>query len=89
MCTPPQGAEPVEQLSHALPGDPVKNTWSFDPDRQLDCLQDPTLENMLLRIEEMQVRATLQNPDPDNTVSPEKVTRDRACIYSQLQSCCV
>ncbi|XP_011606843.2 protein moonraker [Takifugu rubripes] len=47
-------AEPVEQLSHALPGDLVKNTWSFDPDTQLDCLQDPTLENMLLRIEEMQ-----------------------------------
>lgn len=28
--------------------------WGFDPDRQLD---DPTLENMLRRIEEMQVSA--------------------------------
>lgn len=68
----------------------MENTWGFDPDRQLeDCLQDPTLENMLLRIEEMQVRATLQNPDSDNTVSPEKVTSDRAGIYSQLQAGCV
>lgn len=65
----------------------MKSTWSFDPDGPLDCLQDPTLENMLLRIEEMQVRATLQNPDPDNMVSPEKVTLDQAGIYSRLHSC--
>lgn len=45
-------------VSDALQGDPLKDlamvAWGFDPDRQLD---DPTLENMLLRIEEMQVSA--------------------------------
>lgn len=65
----------------------MKDTWGFDPDRQWeDCLQDPTLEKMLLRIEEMQVRAGLQNPDPDNTISLEKVTHVRAGIYSQFWS---
>lgn len=59
----------------------MRDTWVFEPDRQWeDCLQDPTLEKMLLRIEEMQVRAGLQNPDPDNTVSLEKVTCVRAGI---------
>lgn len=57
--TPPQGSESAEQLNDALQGNLMKDTamvaWGFDPDRQLD---DPTLENMLLRIEEMQVSAS-------------------------------
>lgn len=57
--------------------------WGFDPDRQLD---DPTLENMLLRIEEMQVSAACRILILTNRVSLEKVTCDRAGIYSKL--CC-
>lgn len=48
----------ADQLNEALQGDLLKDTamvaWGFDPDRPLD---DPTLEKMLLRIEEMQVSA--------------------------------
>lgn len=44
------------------------------------------VDRRVLLIQEVQVRAALQNPDPDNTVSLEKVTCDRAGIYSVLRS---
>lgn len=56
ISAPPQGSESAEQLDDALQADPLNYTdmvaWGFHPDRPLD---DPTLKNMLLRIEEMQV----------------------------------
>lgn len=70
-------------LQGGLLKDPATGAWGFAPDGRSDeqaeqRLQDPTLEKMLLRIEEMQVSAALHHPD--NTVSQEKVTRDRAGI---------
>lgn len=62
LSAPPQGSESAEQRDDVLQGDPLNYTamvaWGFDPERQLD---DPTLENMLLRIEEMQVSAACRS----------------------------
>lgn len=44
------------------------------------------VDSRALCIKEVQVRAAPQNPDPDNTVGLEKVTCDRAGIYSVLRS---
>lgn len=44
------------------------------------------VDRRVLLIQEVQVRAALPNPDPDNTASLEKVTCDRAGIYSVLRS---
>lgn len=44
------------------------------------------VDRRALCIKEVQVRAAPQNPDPDNTVGLEKVTCDRAGIYSVLRS---
>lgn len=63
---PPQAAESAEQLSEALLEDLLEDTaraaWVAEADRQLEgmaeCrLQAPTLESMLLRMEEIQVSA--------------------------------
>lgn len=72
-CCPPQAAESAEQLSEALLEDLLEDTaqaaWAAETDRQLEgiaqCrLQAPTLESMLLRMEEIQVRAALQRGPP-------------------------
>lgn len=66
---PLQAAESAEQLSEALLEDLLEDTarvaWAAETDRQLEgmaqCrLQASTLESMLLRMEEIQVRAALQ-----------------------------
>lgn len=65
---PPQAAESAEQLSEALLEDLLEDTarvtWAAETDRQLEGmaqrrLQAPTLESMLLRMEEIQVRGAL------------------------------
>lgn len=65
-CCSPQAAESAEQLSEALLEDLLEDTamvaWAAETDRQLvgiaeRRLQAPTLESMLLRMEEIQVRA--------------------------------
>ncbi|KAI3354132.1 hypothetical protein L3Q82_018687, partial [Scortum barcoo] len=64
-----RAAESAEQLSEALLEDLLEDTaraaWAAEADRQVEgmaeCrLQAPTLESMLLRMEEIQVRAALQ-----------------------------
>lgn len=66
---PSQAAESAEQLSEALLEDLLEDTaraaWAAEADRELESiaecrLQAPTLESMLLRMEEIQVRAALQ-----------------------------
>ncbi len=72
-CHPSQAAESAEQLSEALLEDLLEDTaraaWAAEEDRQLESmaerrLQAPTLESMLLRMEEIQVRAALQKGPP-------------------------
>lgn len=64
-----QAEESAEQLSEELLDDLLEDTarvaWTVRTDRQLqdvaqDRLQAPTLESMLLRMEEIQVRETHQ-----------------------------
>lgn len=64
-----QAEESAEQLSEELLDDLLEDTawvaWTVRTDRQLqgmaqDMLQAPTLESMLLRMEEIQVRGTHQ-----------------------------
>lgn len=73
VCCPPQAAESAEQLSEALLEDLLEDTarvaWAAEADRQLEGmaqsrLQAPTLESMLLRMEEIQVRVALQRGPP-------------------------
>lgn len=68
-CGSPQAAESAEQLSEALLEDLLEDTamvaWAAETDRQMEGiaerrLQAPTLESMLLRMEEIQVRAAHQ-----------------------------
>lgn len=60
-----QAEESAEQLSEELLDDLWRVAWTVRTDRQLqdmgqDRLQAPTLESMLLRMEEIQVRGTHQ-----------------------------
>lgn len=73
LCCPPQAAESAEQLSEALLEDLLEDTamaaWAAEADKQLEgmaeCrLRAPTVESMLLRMEEIQVRAALQKGPP-------------------------
>ena len=66
--------------------DTARAAWAAETDRQLEDvarrrLQAPTLESMLLRMEEIQVRAAHQQKV---SVEPTKVTSDRAVIYRPL-----
>lgn len=89
-----QAAETAEQLSEALLEDLLEDTaraaWAAETDRQLEGmaqrrLQAPTLESMLLRMEEIQVRAAPQKGLPAKGRSgTQKVTSDRFVIYSEL-----
>lgn len=93
-CCPPQAAESAEQLSEALLEDLLEDTaraaWAAETDRQLEGMaecrvQAPTLESMLLRMEEIQVRDALQkDPPTEGQRGPRKVTSDRVVIYSGL-----
>lgn len=91
---PPQAAESAEHLSEALLEDLLEDTaraaWAAETDRQVEdmaeCrLQAPTLESMLLRMEEIQVRAALQkSPLTEGQLGARKVTSHRVVIYSEL-----
>uniref|UniRef100_A0A4W6BRB9 Si:dkey-243i1.1 n=1 Tax=Lates calcarifer TaxID=8187 RepID=A0A4W6BRB9_LATCA len=90
----PQAAETAEQLSEALLEDLLEDTaraaWAAETDRQLEGmaqrrLQAPTLESMLLRMEEIQVRAapqkasfcvSTQNSFPSEDSLTEEVSQD-------------
>lgn len=84
MFYPPQAAEAAEQLSEALLedllDDTVRAAWAAETDRQLEGmaqhrLQAPTLESMLLRMEEIQVRAAQQkDPATKGCRGTQKVT---------------
>ena len=91
---PPQAAESAEQLSEALLEDLLEDAaqaaWAAQTDRELEgtaqCrLQAPTLESMLLRMEEIQVRAAWQkDPQTEGQSGTPKVASDWAVIYRDV-----
>ena len=91
-----QAAESAEQLSEALLEDLLEDTaraaWAAETNRELEgmaeCrLQAPTLESMLLRMEEIQVRSDLQK-GPSNRRSARKPKRSPAIGLLFIASCC-
>lgn len=91
MVCVPQAAESAGQLSEALLEDLLEDTaraaWAAEADRQLEGmaerrLQAPTLESMLLRMEEIQVREAHQ--PTEGQPEPEKVNSDPVDIYCEL-----
>lgn len=78
-CCPSKAAESAEQLSEALLEDLLEDTESR--------LRSPTLDSMLLRMEEIQVRAANKRAHQQKvSMEPEKVTGDGVVIYSKLWS---
>lgn len=91
MVCVPQAAESAGKLSEALLEDLLEDTaraaWAAEADRQLEGmaerrLQAPTLERMLLRMEEIQVREAHQ--PTEGQPEPEKVNSDPVDIYCEL-----